>query len=169
MSNLLFKDLAPGAIIYALIKGDDLLYKEGTVANVGIPRMEMPQGNNIPMGMPRNVVDVTFTVDGKSFTEAISITDSIHSAKNMGGVAMLSTDKDAVVRELRASLKIDEDYLAGVDQEKKKREKRVKQCRDLIAALDTEFAAKQAADERVQRLEDNINEIKAMLAQLTKK
>lgn len=172
MNNVLFKDLTAGATIFALIKSDDIQYKECSVVNVGMPRMDMPTNGQMPMSIPGNVVDVTFTIDGKSITEAIGVNDAIHSAKNMGSVALLATDKEAIVRELRATLKIDEDYLANVQAETKKKKKQAEQCKALIGQLDTAFAEKQAFEQRIARLEEGTektnNLLESILAKLDK-
>ena len=168
-NNVLFKDLTPGATIFALIKGDDLLYKECSIVNVGLPRMEMPQGQQAPMSLPTNVVDVTFTCDGKSVTEVIGVNDAIHPAKNMGATTLLATDKEAIVRELRATLKIDEDYLANVQAETKKKKKQAEQCKTLIGQLDTAFAEKQAFEQRIAKLEEGTAQTNNMLQQIWEK
>jgi hypothetical protein len=72
--------------------------------------------------LPKNVIDVTYTLDGKNYTEAVGITDSMFPTEKLGALSLISTNKDTIVRELRASLKIDEDFLATIDKtiEKKK-------------------------------------------------
>ena len=169
MNNIPIKDLTAGATVHILIKGDNLAYKQGSIVNIGMQRMDVPANPSALTALqavPKYVVDVTYNVDGKSYTDAVGITDTMMQTDKLGGVSLITTDRDNILRELRTTLKIDEDYLASVDDEKAKREKRVSQCRDLIGELDTEFAAKRKADERVQRLEDSIGEIKEMLAKL---
>ena len=119
--------------------------------------------------MPGSVVDVTFTIDGKSVTEVIGVNDAIHSAKNLGATSLLSTDKEAILRELRATLKIDEDYLANVEAEKKKKKKQAEQCRSLIGQLDTAFAEKQAFEQRIAKLEAGTEKTNNMLEQILQK
>lgn len=167
--NVLFKDLTAGATIHALIKGDNMRYVEGQIVSVGMPRMEMPPATSPAMAMPKNVVDVTYSLEGKNFTDAIDINASMAPTDKPGATTLLATDKAAVLRELRATLKIDEDYLAHVDEEKAKRKKSVDKCKELITQLDTEFAEKQAFEQRIKTLEDGQSQTNSMLQQIIDK
>lgn len=171
MTGLLFKDLTQGSLIYVLAKYDDRLqYSEGTIVSVGKPRMEMPDysKDTTQFVMPtttRNVVDVTYAVDGKNYTDVVDTTMNLFSTKNIGNVALVTTDKDAVLRELRATLKSSEDYIAGVPMHKK----RMASCKDLIAELDTDFAERQKIDERIQKLESSNAETNNLLKEILRK
>ena len=68
---VLFKGLNQGSVIYALFKGDELEYKEGIIVSVSAPRLDTAQGNNFPIQAAtfNNVIDVTYSLDGKNFTE----------------------------------------------------------------------------------------------------
>ena len=54
----LFKDLTSGSSIYALLKGEELKYAEGTIISIGQQRMEMPQMQAGQMQMPSMKNDV---------------------------------------------------------------------------------------------------------------
>lgn len=168
-TNLLFKDLTAGATIHALIKGDNMRYIEGQIVSVGMPRMEMPAGTSPAMAMPKNVVDVTYSLEGKNYTDAIDVNASMAPTDKPGATTLLATDKATILRELRATLKIDENYLAHVDEEKTRREKSVNKCHELIGTLDTEFAEKQAFEKRIQSLEQGQSQTNAMLQQIIDK
>ena len=77
MNNfILFKDLTPGSIIYALIKNpDELNYVEGSIVTVGQQRVDMPDFKNgqVPnfSQAPKTVVDVTYSLDGKNYTDVL--------------------------------------------------------------------------------------------------
>ena len=170
--NILFKNLTPGASIHALIKGDNMRYVEGQIVSVGIPRIDMPANPQSAMSiptMPKNVVDVTYSLEGKNYTDAIDVSATMHPTKQPGDTTLLATDKATILRELRATLKIDEDYLSHVDEEKAKRKKSVDKCRELIGLLDTEFAEKQAFEQRIAKLEQGTEKTNNMLEQILAK
>lgn len=161
----LFKDLSAGQPIYALVKGPELKYIEGKIISIGLQRMDMPKD----VAIPRNVIDVTYELDGVNYTDTINITDSMFPTKKLGATTLLATSKDTIVRELRASLKIDEDFLATVEQTKEQKIKNVKQYKDLICKLDTEWAEKQALESRITTLENNSKETNTLLKSILEK
>jgi len=73
--------------------------------------MDMPK----EMAMPKNVIDITYELDGVNYTDTVNVTDSMFSTTKLGSIALLTTSKDIILRELRASLKLDEEFLATVD------------------------------------------------------
>ena len=154
--NVLFKDLTPGQTVYALIKGDELRYCEGSIVSVGQQRMDMPQAQVGQMPMPsfKNVVDVTYSLDGKNYTDTVDVTAAVFPTDKPGALSLVATDKDAVVRELHATLKTSENYLKEAEREVPKQKKRVKDCKTLIAQLDTDFKDRQQAEERFAKLEE---------------
>ena len=168
-TNVLFKDLTAGATVHALIKGDNMRYVEGQIVSVGMPRMEMPTGTSPAMAMPKNVVDVTYSLEGKNYTDAIDVNASMAPTDKPGATTLLATDKATILRELRATLKIDEDYLANAKNEKARHEKSAAKCKELITALDTEYAEKQAFEQRIQSLEHGQSQTNAMLQQIIDK
>lgn len=157
--SILFKDLTAGQPVYALMKGDELRYCEGSIVSVGMQRMEVPQSNasQMPMQMPsmRNVVDVTYQIDGKNYTDAVEVTASVFPTDKPGCLSLVATDKDAVVRELRATLTTSENYLKDAEREVPKQQKRVEECRALIGQLDTEYKERQQTEERFKKLEES--------------
>lgn len=167
--NVLFKDLTAGATIHALIKGENMRYAEGQIVSVGMPRMEMPASTSPTMAIsaiPKNVVDVTYSLEGKNYTDAIDINVSMTPTDKPGATTLLATDKATILRELRATLKIDEDYLANVQTEKARHEKSAAKCKELITQLDTEFAEKQAFEQRIKTLEEGQSQTNNMLQQI---
>ena len=159
--NILFKDMTPGQTVYALMKGEELKYCEGSVVSVGQQRMEIPQSQSgqMPLQIPsmKNVVDVTYSIDGKNYTDAVEVTASVFATDRPGVLSMLATDKDAVVRELHATLRTSENYLKEAEREVPKHRKRIKDCKSLIAQLDTDFKERQQTEERFAKIEDAQN------------
>lgn len=166
--NTLFKDLTAGALVYALVKGDELKYTEGTIVSVSQPRMVMPEMKAGQMQMPtmQNVVDVTYSLDGQNFTDVVDVTASMFPTKNPGAMTLVSTDKEAVVRELHATLKTSENYLKEAEREVPKQKKRIKDCKALIAQLDTGFQERQQTEERFAKLEETQKEQGGKLDQI---
>jgi hypothetical protein len=60
------------------------------------------------VAIPRNVIDVTYELDGVNYTDVINVTDSMFPTTKLGATTLLATSKDTILRELRESLKIDE-------------------------------------------------------------
>ena len=178
MNMKLFKGLAAGTVIYALMKGDDMKYQEGSIVSVSQPRMNVPEMKPGQMQMPavQEVVDVTYSLEGKNYTDMVEATASMFPTKNPGVLTLVSTDKDAIVRELRASLKASENYIKEAEREVPKQEKRIGQCKELIAQLDTEFKERQETEQRFAKLEETqkaqggkLDDIQGMLRQLLNK
>ena len=164
-----FKEATQGTSIFALFKTDEIKYSEGVIAQVGVQRTEMPKSdvNQFPMSMPqmRQVVDVTYTLDGQTFTDAVDIGSSSFITQRTGATTLISTDKDAVLRELNETLKQAEGILKDVP----KLEKRVKKCKELIGKLDTASAEKQAMEKRLTKMEEQSKETNTLLKQLLEK
>lgn len=164
--NTLFKDMAAGATVHALVKGEELRYVTGTLVSIGQPRVEMPNPiQGIGQGY-KQVVDVTFAVDGKNYTEAVEVTACMFPTNKLGGVSLVATDTEPIVRELRATEKLDADYLKQTESEIPKREKRIEACKQLIAELDTDYKEKRETEDRFIRIEKKQEEFGGMLKRI---
>ena len=162
----LFKDLAKGSTLYALVKNDEMEYKEGKFVGVGMPRVEV-QSNGL--AVPRSVVDVTYSIDGVNYTDAVDVNAPFFSTYKLGALSLVSTDKESILKEVRETLNESETYLKDSETEIPKNRKRVVRCKELIGQLDTEFAEKQAIENRFVKLEEQSSEINALLKQILKK
>ena len=176
MSNVLFRDMTVGSPIYALIKkSDEILYSDGSVVTVGQKRVEVQQQQQITFPLTpsvqasRTVVDVTYCIDGKNYTDAVDITAYMFPTEKTGAVTLVATDKEPIVRELRATLKKAEDYLKSVETEVPRNQKKVDDCKTLISLLDTEYAEKQEWENRIKKLEDGSAETHKLLNEILKK
>lgn len=176
MSNVLFKDLTAGSSIYALIKGnDELKYMEGSIVTIGQQRVDIPpmQQGTFPlpqnMASPKTVVDVTYCLDGKNYTDAVEITSSMFPTEKTGAITLVSTDKEPIVRELHATMKRAEDYLKSVETDVPRNEKRIEDCKKLISSIDTSYAEKQEFENRIKRLEDGSIETNKLLNKILSK
>lgn len=175
MNNfILFKDLTPGSIIYALIKNpDELNYVEGSIVTVGQQRVDMPDFKNgqVPnfSQAPKTVVDVTYNLDGKNYTDAVDVTAYMFPTEKPGAISLITTDKEPIIRELHATCKRSEDYLKNVETEVPRNKKRIDDCKALIGLLDTKYAEKQELENRIKKLEDGNAETNKLLNQILSK
>jgi hypothetical protein len=171
--SVLFKELVAGAPIYALVKGDELKYHEGYIVTVGQQRMEMPQvgSQQMPMQMPqiKNVVDVTYSIDGKNYTDAVDVAASVFQTDKTGAIALVATDTEAIVRELHATQKSAENYISEAEVNLPKKEKQVKECKSWIAQLDTKYREKQETEERFAKIEESQRELGGKLDKILEK
>ena len=156
--SVLFKDLTPNMPVYALVKGEELKYHEGSIVSVGQPRMEVPQvqAGQMPLSVPpmKNVVDVTYSLDGKNYTDAVDVTACMFPTDKTGAATLVATDKDAIVRELRATLKKSESYIEEAEKKVPAEKNRIGECKELIAQLDTEYKERQETEQRFAKIEE---------------
>lgn len=166
--NILFKDLSAGSTIYALIKRDnEIVYSEGTIVSIGQQRMDMSTPHDF--NSVKTVVDVTYCIEGKNYTDAVSITDSMFPTNNPGAISLIATDKTPIIQELRATRKKADDYIKATETEIPRNKKRVEDCDTLISLLDTEYAEKQEFEKRIKKLEDSGIETNRLLSQILAK
>jgi hypothetical protein len=92
MNKTLFKDLHSESRIYALLKDEELKYIEGQIVSVGIQR---PDLKNVPNSL--YVIDITYTLDGKTYTDAIDLNAYMFSTKNPGVLTLIATDSDVIL------------------------------------------------------------------------
>ena len=169
----LMKDLTAGSTIYALIKGEDLKYVEGTVTNVGMQRNEFPKvdamQNYQPAILPKMVVDLTYSLEDKTYTDVVEVSSCMFPTDKPGAITLVATSVEPIVRELKASLKGSEDYLKETEKGIPNAKKKIQQCNDLIAKLDVEFAQKQQLEKRISKLEEAGEQTNALLQQILNK
>jgi hypothetical protein len=169
----LLKQLAPGSVIHALFKSDKLTYAEGTVNTAGAPRREMPKYDaSNPMAAlasPKEVMDLTFTFNGATFTETVDPNQVMFGTNKMGVIALVATSVEPIVRELRATKKQKEDYLKETETGIPKAKESIEECDKLIGELDTSYAEKQAMNERINNLEAQNAETNKLLRELINK
>jgi len=164
--NTLFKDMAAGATVHALVKGEEMKYLTGAVVSIGQPRVDIPNPiQGIGQGY-KQVVDVTFSMDGKNYTEAVDVTAYMFPTNKLGGVSLVATDAEPIVRELHATEKLDTDYIKQTETEIPKREKRIEACRKLIAELDSDYKEKLKTEDRFIRIEKKQEEFGGMLKRI---
>lgn len=147
---MLFKDIKQNHIVHILDK-EEMKYFQCKALSVSFPRMSMAQN-----GTTQSVVDVTIEMDGKTATYSIPEHLSITYAGNL----ILSTDSDGLSREIEAMKNNAEQILCSVDKQKKIIEK----ASDLLVQLNPSFREKKDIEERFNKIESGMTEMKNMLS-----
>ena len=143
-----FKDIQQGYTVHILNK-QDMTYIQGKVTGNTFPRMETINGK------AQMVVDVNIEVDGKTATYTIPESLSVTFAGNL----VLSTDREALSREVEAMKNNAEKRLANVDSDKKI----VERASNLLAELNPIYKQKQDTEKRFGEIEGSITDLKEMM------
>lgn len=161
---MLFKELKQNYPVYILDK-QSITFTQGKVVNISLPRLNI--GNNgMPMMPPSPasnamMVDVTVEVNGRTAT--YSIPENL--AVTYAGNTVLSTDKEGISREIEAMRATAEQVLNSVDRQKEIVEK----SKTLLAELNPAYREKKETDERFNRIEGDVSEMKGMMKDLLEK
>ena len=140
---MLFKELKGNYPIFLLDRAT-LKFEQAKVMNV--------QPNYQSVNMNRIEVNVTIqNKEGKQNTYAVA--DSEQSA--YAGNLFISTSKDCIINEVNALKNASEEVLSKVDEHKQTVEK----CKELLAELDTAFRDQQKTNERLDQMENKLDEI----------
>ena len=150
---MLFKELKPNYPVYILDK-QNITFTQGKTTNVSFPRMEMIQGGT------QMVVDVSVEANGNTATYSIPE----HLSTTFAGNLVLSTDKDALVKEIEAMKQTAEQVINSVDRQKVIAEK----AAALLVELNPVFREKKETEERFSKIENSVIEIKGMLTNFIK-
>lgn len=140
---MLFKELKGNYPIFLLDRAT-LKFEQAKVMNV--------QPNYQSVNMNRIEVNVTIqNKEGKLNTYAVA--DSEQSA--YAGNLFISTSKDCIINEVNALKNASEEVLSKVEEHKQTVEK----CKELLAELDTTFRDQQRTNERLDQMENKLDEI----------
>nr|DAP07197.1 MAG TPA: protein of unknown function (DUF4083) [Caudoviricetes sp.] len=140
---MLFKELKGNYPIFLLDRAT-LKFEQAKVMNV--------QPNYQSVNMNRIEVNVTIqNKEGKQNTYAVA--DSEQSA--YAGNLFISTSKDCIINEVNALKNASEEVLSKVEEHKQTVEK----CKELLAELDTTFRDQQRTNERLDQMENKLDEI----------
>ena len=140
---MLFKELKSNYPIFLLDRAT-LSFEQARVMNV--------QPNYQSVNMNRIEVNVTIqNKEGKQNTYAVA--DSEQSA--YAGNLFISTSKDSIINEVNALKNASEEVLSKVEEHKQTVEK----CKNLLAELDTTFRDQQKTNERLNQMENKLDEI----------
>ena len=160
---MLFKELKQNYPVYILDK-QEVTFTQGKVISVSLPRMGVGNGT-MPM-MPTSsptamLVDVTIEADGRTAT--YSIPENL--AVTYAGSTVLSTDREGISREIEAMRATAEQVLSSVDRQKEILDK----TQSLLAELNPTYKEKKETDERFNRIEGDVSEMKSMVRDLLNK
>ena len=140
---MMFKELKSGYPIY-LFDRASLRYEQAKVMSA--------QQNYHPTTIGKLETNITVqTKDGKQNT--YSVTDSEQAA--YAGTLLIASNKDAVINEINILKSNSEEVLNKVEEHKHI----VSECGKLLAELDTTFRDQQRTNERLDKLENKLDEI----------
>ncbi len=140
---MMFKELKSGYPIY-LFDRASLKYEQAKVMNA--------QPNYQPTTIGKLETNITVqTKDGKQNT--YSVTDSEQAA--YAGTLLVAATKEAVINEINILKSNSEEVLNKVEEHKHI----VSECGKLLAELDTTFRDQQRTNERLDNLENKLDEI----------
>lgn len=149
-----FKDIKQNHTIHILDK-EEMKYYQCKALSVSFPHMTMGQN-----GTTQSVIDVTIEMDGKTATYSIPEHISITYAGNL----VLSTDSDGLSREIESMKNTAEQILNSVDKQKKVIEK----SSELLIQLNPSFREKKNIEDRFNKIETGMSEMKDMLSSFIK-
>ena len=140
---MMFKELKSGYPIY-LFDRASLRYEQAKVMSA--------QPNYQPTTIGKLETNITVqTKDGKQNT--YSVTDSEQAA--YAGTLLIASNKEAVINEVNILKSNSEEVLNKVEEHKHI----VSECGKLLSELDTTFRDQQRTNERLDKLENKLDEI----------
>ena len=148
-----FKDLKQNYPVYILDK-QNLTLIQGKAVSVGFPRMEL----NPAAGKSGMVVDVSIEADGKTANYVIPESLSVTYAGNL----VLSVDRQGLAGEVESMKASAEQALSSVEHQRRIVEKST----ELLAELNPAFREKQETEQRFDKIEASMNEVKQMLSRI---
>lgn len=140
---MMFKELKSGYPIY-LFDRASLRYEQAKVMSA------QPNYQHTTIGKLETNITVQ-TKDGKQNT--YSVTDSEQAA--YAGTLLIASNKEAVINEINILKSNSEEVLNKVEEHKHI----VSECGKLLAELDTTFRDQQRTNERLDNLENKLDEI----------
>lgn len=152
---MLFKELKNGYPIH-LLERSTMTYEEGRVMSVGLPHTDFKGA-----GFGRMLIDITVQTGDKKNTYEVS--DSERTA--YAGTTLIAADKESVVAEVRAAKTETESALAKIDEQRSLLDK----ASTLLEQLDTAYRDRTATENRFEKIENNMGEMKNTLAQILSK
>lgn len=146
---MMFKDIKQNYHVHILDK-EQVKYMKGKVISVSFPRMMMTQSG------AQQVVDVTIDCEGKTATYSIPE----HLSVTYAGNYVLSTTLDNLSKEVESMKHTAEQIINSVDKQKEIVEK----ASHLLVELNPSFKEKKDIEERFNKIENNMTEMKSMLS-----
>lgn len=145
---LLFRDTKPNYPVFILNK-DEMTVTQGKVKTASFPRMDTSRGT------AQMVVDVEIEADGKTATYAIPENLGVTYAGNL----VLSTEQEALLREIDALESAAQQILATVEKQKTI----IERAKVVRAELNPVYKEKQETEKRFGQIEGAISEMKDLM------
>ena len=149
---MLFKDLKSNYPIF-IFDRNNISVEEGKVINIGMPHYDMHYS-----GM---VVDVTIKTNDTTKTYTFKDSTEIGYADNL----IISPNRDGILREVESVKEQAEQALKQVDINKTTIEK----CEIILSDFNPVFKEKKETEERFNKLESSVDDIKDMISKLMNK
>lgn len=152
-----FRDVQQNYPVFILDK-QALTVKQGKVMSKGFP---YPDRNNLVqanLGPTKMMVDIGIEVDGKTAVYAIPDELSVTYAGNL----IISVDKAGIVNEIEAIRNTAEQVINSIDAQKE----RFNKASGLLSELNPEYKAKRETEDRLNKLEGSLDDLKAMMSKL---
>ena len=150
---LLFKDLKNNCPVYILNK-QDMSLTTGIVTSVGFPRVP----TTYKPGQNTMVVDIAITADDKTATYEIPENLSVTYANNF----VLTTEKVGLAPDIEAIKNTADQIIKSYDSQKERYDKA---C-SLLMDVKPEYKEKKETEDRLNKMEGSITEIKSMMEKL---
>lgn len=153
-----FKELTKGSEIYLIRTAEGVSVTVGEVQSVGQPRFEALRGQVGGV----NVTDLCAKI-GDRQTQYVIPDNSQGTLRTEQGDILVS-DSQSLVSELKRLKTQAESAIT----EGKRAETRLSSLTELLTLYDVEFKTKQENEERMQKMENNINRLTDMFAEFMK-
>ena len=151
-----FRDIKQNYPIHILDKQEFEIYT-GKAAAVSFPKLEInPETNK-----PEMMVSVTIEAGGKTATYAIPENLSVSFAGNL----VFATEKHLLLNEAKAVKANAEQIIAAAP----KAQKIIDKSSAIFAELDSTFKERQETEQRFNKIEGSISEMKEMMTNFIKK
>lgn len=160
----MFQSLRPSNQLFILSKGEHIVLERGSVVSVSVP---VPKYQVPPMfGQPQEkVVDILVNVNGHD-TNYQKIPADADIADFGNNSVVLSDNRDAMNAEVLSIKQKSSDIIASVGYH----ENVIKECDEILNALNPEYAERQAQQEEIDELKKQMCELmkinKEMMEQL---
>ncbi len=151
-----FKDIKQNHPIHILDKQEFCIIT-GKATAVSFPRVEINQKT----GRSEMVIDVTIEANRKTATYTIPENLSVTYA----GSLVLSTDKQGLAREVEAMVANADQIIASVPHAQKIKN----DAPTILAELDPSYRDKQETEQRFNKIEGSMEEMKKMMQEFIKK
>lgn len=153
-----FKELTKGSEIYLIKTTDSVSVQTCEVQSVGLPRYEALRGQ---MGGV-NVTDLCVRIGDRQTQYVIpeNSTGVLHTEQG----DILTADSQSLVTELKRI----KAQAEGAVTEGKRAETRLSSLTELLSLYDVEFKTRQETEERMSKMESNINRLTEMFSDFMK-